>query len=503
MSRNIFTNNPDFYPTPENLIRHMLTEGGDLDGKTVLEPSAGKGDIVTALLEAGAGEVLACENDPAILGALFSGYSNNPRFRFLKEDFLQVTREEVSHVEAIIMNPPFSHAAHHILHAWDIAPDGCTVVALCNADSFQHNGTQAWQKVREAVETHGRSLTFVDAFATAERQTSVLVALLTLHKEAAAADPFADYFLSEEEDIPAGGTQEGLMPYNAVRDIVNRYVEACRKFNEVDRLSKEINALAQYSEPARDGHDGGYAPYLPITFGARSLDANGCPTAAAVTFDAYKKALQKYYWDVIFHKLNLEKYSTSKLRKQLNRFVEQQHGMPFTMKNIYAVLDIVIQTNGQRMREALVEAFEQICSYSAENSTAGEKWKTNADYMVNRRFIVPGIATGEEYGYRNEYVKLSYYGYHMLDDIVKALCFITGTRWEDTPALLDVFGGTSRHEWGQWYDWGFFRIKFFRKGTAHCEFLDEEVWMRFNAEVARIKGWQLPKNTGKSRKKAA
>lgn len=495
MSRNIFTDNPDFYPTPKALIDQMLAET-EISGKVILEPSAGKGDIVAALLEAGASQVLACERDPNLLWTLQMEQSGDPRFRFLKEDFLRVTGDEVSHVDAIIMNPPFSDAPHHILHAWEVAPEGCTVVALCNAASYEHNGMLAWQKVRETVEAHGRSLTFVDAFATAQRQTSVLVAMLTLRKEAASEDPFKDYFLGEEDDVAVGGYQAGLMPYNAVRDIVNRYVEACRKFNEVDRLSNEINALAQYNEPKSDAHPYGYNPYLPITFGARTTEGK----STAVTFETYRKELQKYYWDVIFHKLNLEKYSTTKLKEQLNRFIEQQHGMPFTMRNIYAVLDIVMQTNAQRMKEALVEAFEQICEFSSENSSAGEKWKTNADYMVNRRFIVPWMAEGSSYGYNNQYVKITYYGHHKLDDINKALCFITGTRFEDIPDLYSFEHDNA--QWGRWYDWGFFKIRFYKKGTVHCEFLDEEVWMRFNAEVARIKGWRLPKNTEKGRKAA-
>ena len=45
----MFTENRDFYPTPKNLIDKMLC---DLDFsviKSILEPSAGKGDIVEAL----------------------------------------------------------------------------------------------------------------------------------------------------------------------------------------------------------------------------------------------------------------------------------------------------------------------------------------------------------------------------------------------------------------------------------------------------------------------
>ena len=496
MPRNIFTDNPDFYPTPQDVIDQMLLEV-DVRDKVILEPSAGKGDIVTALIEAGAKEVLACENDPNLLWTLQMSQPAD-RFRLLKEDFLQVTREEVSHVDAIVANPPFSRAAEHILHMWDVAPDGCTVVALCNDDSLEGNRSEKWEKVRELVQDHGRKITLHDAFTSAERRTDVAVAMLTLRKGAAATDPFEGYFFSKEEDEAFGGNTAGIMPYNAVRDIVQRYVTACRLFNEVNRLSHEINKLAQYSEPAKKGQVYDYSPCIPITFGAHRVDTYGRAVSTEVSFDTYRKELQKYYWNVIFHKLNLEKYSTTKLQEQINRFVEQQKDMPFTMRNIYAVLDIIIQTNGQRMREALVEAFEKICSFSAENSTAGEKWKTNADYMVNRRFIVPDIARGYHW-YSNEpweYVHISDYGRKAMDDIIKALCFITGTRYEDVPSIMQL--EDDRAPWGEWVDWGFFRIRLYKKGTAHCEFRDEETWYRFNAEVARIKGWQLPKTTGKN-----
>jgi hypothetical protein len=50
-------------------------------------------------------------------------------------------------------------------------------------------------------------------------------------------------------------------------------------------------------------------------------------------------------------------------------------------------------------------------------------------------------------------------------------------------------------EWGQWYDWGFFIIRGYKKGTMHFRFLEEKVWERFKRRVAEIKGWQLPRKT--------
>lgn len=489
--RNIFNDNRDFYPTPDSVIETMLADA-DVTDKVVLEPSAGKGNIVKALLDRGAKEVLACENDPNLLWTLQAENAGS-RFRFLKEDFLEVRAEEVAHIDMIVMNPPFSTAAEHILHAWDIAPEGCRIVALCNDESLGANDTTAWRKLRETIAAHGSAFSLGEAFTSAERTTGVTVAMIDISRPETSQDPFADYFIDGEEDAPAGGRQEGLMPYDAVRDIVSRYVEACRMFRQVDELSRRINSVARYSE--KDG-ERCYMPYLPIVFGARRTEGNG----GDVTFEVYKKELQKYYWNVIFHKLNLEKYSTTKLKVQLNRFIEQQQDMPFTMRNIYALLDAVIQTNGQRMKEALVEAFDEICSFSADNSTAGEKWKTNSNYMINRRFIVPWMCESRFCSFEYETVHLTYNGRYKMDDIVKALCFITGRRFEEIPSLWCF--EDQRARWGEWYEWGFFRIRFYKKGTVHCEFLDEEVWMRFNSEVARIRGWALPSNTKKGRKAA-
>lgn len=62
-SMKIFTDNPDFYPTPNAVIEQMMM-GEDYIGKIILEPSAGKGNIVDWMKENNAGEVIACENDP-------------------------------------------------------------------------------------------------------------------------------------------------------------------------------------------------------------------------------------------------------------------------------------------------------------------------------------------------------------------------------------------------------------------------------------------------------
>ena len=96
------------------------------------------------------------------------------------------------------------------------------------------------------------------------------------------------------------------------------------------------------------------------------------------------------------------------------------------------------------------------------------------------------------------YVCLSYRGITDIEDIIKALCHLTGQNYDTIPHIGDLFahksGKNSGKEWGVWYEWAFFKVKAFKKGTIHFEFLDNKVLELFNRKVAELKGWQLPKS---------
>ena len=488
---NIFTENTDLYPTPVEVIDRML-EDVAVSGKVILEPSAGTGNIVARLAELGAREILACENDPNMRAIL-----RDKPCELIADDFLTLRAEDVSHIDAIVMNPPFSHDMEHILHAWEIAPGGCTVTALCNASHISKYSYRTTLQCRflETIKDHGWSEDIGQVFkgCKAERDTDVYVGVVKLYKPRTGADEFEDYLFDQAPDMSAYGSDTpGLMTYDFIRDIVGRYVAAVSLFDDVKRRADEINALARfpgtnvYSQP-------------PIEF--KTVYAGSDKRIEVVSHDRYKKELQKYYWRIIFNKMNLERFATEQLRKQINRFVERQQNVPFTMGNIYKVISIILQTNGQRMETALLDAFDMICDFSSENSTAGEKWKTNSNYMVNRRFIVPYITEGYRWDNEpNPYVKIDYSRHlNKIEDIVRALCWFTGTDYAGIPDLQYLCNNKS-YPWGQWFEWGFFRCRAYKKGTMHFEFLDEDVWARFNGKVAEIRGWKLPQTTETTKK---
>ena len=481
MKTNLFSK--ELYPTPPEVIERMMM-GEDYVGKTILEPSAGTGNIVGWLQQNGAGRVIACEIDSRLRQVL------GDKCEIIGTDFLQVSSEQVSHIDMIVMNPPFSNADEHILHAWEIAPAGCTIVALCNTDTidyYRYDRKKAMLK--QTVEENGNHEKLGRVFSKSERNTDVCVSLVKLYKPGSGEDEFAGFFTEEDDYEERNPGVEGLMPYNAVRDIVNRYVMAVQMFDSAMNAANEINAITKDND------------CFSIRFGAFNKTGQ-------VTREQYKNELQKASWRWIFKKLDMQRFVTKSVREKINQLVESQQAVPFTMKNVYRLLDMIVQTHGQRMQSTLEEAFDAICSFSAENSTAGETWKTNSNYMVNRKFILPYITDYMSYGYVTSphYVKIRCCarGEDQMNDIHLALCHLTGT----TPPneYKDMFSykiNDMNLPWGEWGEWGFFRIKGFKKGTMHFEFKDEEVWAKFNQAVASARGWQVGSTThaAKNRKK--
>lgn len=490
----------DFYPTPTEVVERMLM-GVDVTDKYILEPSAGSGNIVDVLNQRGVKQVYACEID-AKLRKVLSGKCN-----VIGADFLSLTSEDISHIDMIVMNPPFSKCEDHILHAYDIAPEGCHIITLCNNDMLRYLHSAKRRRIKELIKIYGHEEEYGNCFAKAERHTDCNIGCINLYKPRTGANEFSDFFFNESDDYENSDVQ-GIMPYNAIRDIVNRYVSAVRQFNVVMEASRDINNLTSVFDST------------PIKFGAFWV---GEKRSTEIDRDVFRKELQKAAWRQVFKSLDMDKYVTKAVREQINKFVERQENIPFTMNNIFRTLEMIVATHGNRMEQTLIDAFDTICSFSADNSTAGEKWKTNSNYMINRRFIVPYMTDGERWGYSNEYVELRTWGNNtqQIEDVIRALCYITGTPYEQT-AHLSSFVNNNKLEWRKWHDMeivcmenkdecgrvvhtsgyrGFFRIRGYKKGTMHFEFLDEEVWAKFNQAVADIRGWHLPQNVKPKRKK--
>ena len=454
--------NQEFFPTPLEVIEKM-TSGIDLENKIILEPSAGKGDIIDFLNDAGA-NVIACELNKDLQKII------QTKCKLLAEDFLTVTSDQISHIDAIIMNPSFSNAVEHILHAYNIAPKGCKIVALCNASNLENTYTNSRKELKTIVDNYGQSTNLGNCFEEAERQTGVSVSMLTITKPGESYKSEFEGFFTDEEPEEAG--EIGLMSYNVVRDLVNRYVAAVKLYDEQLTTGVKMNNLLSnfYGEG--------------LTF---TCTEKGAPKLR----NEFKKDLQKAGWKFIFDKLDMAKYSTQGLREDLNKFVEQQTHIPFTMRNIYKMLQIVVGTQRSRMDQAILEVFDKLTRHTHENRYNVEGWKTNSHFLISRTFIMPYVCPVSKYSNGSNTIDLMWGNYRdLVDDMVKAMCFLTGTNYDETTPLRKFISNLNC-EYGKWYSWGFFEIKGFKKGTMHFKFNSEELWAKFNQRVAKLKGYPL------------
>jgi hypothetical protein len=468
--------NADFYPTPVHVIDMMLA-AEILEGKQVLEPSAGRGDIVDYCAGAGA-MVSACEIEPDLQTILFG------KCRVIAPDFLTLTSDQISHIDLIIMNPPFSADEKHINHAFDIAPPGCKIIALCNFETLNNRYSSSRRRLSSLVNEYGSYENLGDCFSDADRKTGVSIGLVKILKPGGSYETeFEGFFMGEEVEE---AQLNGLMPYNFVRDVVNRYVAAVKLYDEQLAVGLKMNALL----------DNFYKSDLSF-----SCTSKGQP----VLRNDFKKDLQKKAWNFIIAKMKMEKYTTKGLKEDLNKFVEKQHSVPFTMQNIYHMLQLIIGTHADRMGKALLEVFDKLTQHYDDNRYNVEGWKTNSHYLINEKFIMPYLTRVDYDGN----MQIGYYSdsrAELIDDMNKALCWLLGENFDEIGTLYSFFHrqkpkdphktGYQRdqyytYEFNTWYDFAFFSFKGFKKGTMHFKFKDKEVWGRFNQKIAQLKGYPL------------
>jgi hypothetical protein len=458
--------NPDFYPTPPEVAATML-DPLDLRGRVVVEPSAGSGNLVQACLERGAAEVLMVEPESR-LRAILAGLQGD--CRLIGNDWLAVTADQISHADLVVMNPPFSADEHHILHAWAIAPAGCEIVSLCNWNTVSTNrwSNRASRELKTLIEQYGDSQYLGECFDDAERSTRCEIGLVRLTKpgqRVSGADEFDGFFLGPD-DLEAQG--EGIIPYRRSRDLVQRYVEACRIYDE--QLAAGVRLQAAVG--------GIYKGELGIR-----ISMEGCSASR----NRFRKELQKSFWKSVIDEMLPQAMATSQLQGDINRFVEQQVQVPFTERNLFRMLQIIAGTTEQRIDRAVEAAFDELTRHTHENRWQVEGWKTNDAYLFGQKFIVPYLS---EPDWSGGTVSMKYGGNKdRVQDLVKALCYITGRKFEEVqkPAL-----GFERLEPGVWHDWGFFEFKVYKKGTGHFRFKDLEDWAALNGRIAKIKGYSLP-----------
>lgn len=452
----------EFFPTPKNVLDQMAI---DCYGKRCLEPSAGKGDIVNYLLRYGAESVEACEINNDLQKILIT------KCHILESDFFTLTKEQVSHIELIVMNPPFSNAAAHILHAWEIAPEGCEIISLLNWETIRNSYSRERTELTKIIEDYGDdSVELGDCFSTAERKTNVNVGLVRLFKPLInfKEDP-NDFFFDLDYDPQR---ENGIVRYNEIEAIVNSYVSAMKCFDNIEGINEHMKIATEN-----------------ITGFGYGFVYNIQGSEVVYTKSDFSKKLQHKCWTLIFDKMNIGKYVTNSVMQDINEFIRSRKNYPFTLKNVYKMIEIIIGTRSQTMNRAIEDAVDKITKHTKENRYCVEGWKTNSGFMLNKKFII-------NYGINYTFGQFHVYNSQMtrLTDLIKALCYITGTDFDNITTPADIVNSNPQLETNTWYETTFFKFKVFMKKTIHLKFVKDQDWQELNRTYAKIKGEVLPES---------
>lgn len=141
-----------FFPTPDDIVRSMMMPlCHQMEGRSVLEPSAGIGSIAEVAREYGAGEIVCFEVVPRLCKVL-----EMKGFKPFNDDFL--TCAPVPEFDYVLMNPPYENnqAIDHVMHAYKFLGDGGRLLAVLPTGMARYEDSkikkrQAWAQWLDQV----------------------------------------------------------------------------------------------------------------------------------------------------------------------------------------------------------------------------------------------------------------------------------------------------------------------------------------------------------------
>lgn len=544
-----------FYPTPPALAEMLLSGIDWAFVKSVLEPSAGKGNLVSAIAgkhairrwDNPAIDIDCVEFDPALRGILTDQFSERyekvlsdrlseldkkkeydyelrkrkelsqeekaeeimlqeeirklkaVNVRIVHDDFLSF--ETRKSYDLIVMNPPFSDGDSHLLKAISLVePHGGKIRCLLNAQTLRNPCTSRRKLLMQKLEEYRAEISYeTGAFADAERPTGVEVAIIKIDIPVPKYenDPQSLYNqLKAAASIPESDPEVTDL---SIGDFLQSIVA---QFNfEVDaglRLIREYRAMRPYLLASLSKDVSYNYPTLNLCVGDTGSYSSdrGLPDS-----NRYVELVRNKYWRALFSNEKFIGKLTSNLREKYFNMVGELIHYDFSMFNIQRILAEMNAEMSQGVVDTILDLFEKLtvnhswypeCS---KNIHYFNGWKTNKAHRINKKVILP--VYGLFYDYARSEAFRAYEAYKVLGDIEKALNYLDGNMTAEV-SLEWILNTAAQSGQTKNISCKFFDVTFYKKGTCHITFTNMELLDRFNIYCARQRGW-LPPNYGSTR----
>lgn len=497
--------NAEFYPTPENLAGKMFRYiQYPRHVSTILEPSAGKGDLVELYVnfmnkhsdnkgwnrrEFNSDNIDTIEKDPNLIALL-----RGKNYRVIGDDFLRFTATKT--YDLIIMNPPFSNGDEHLLKAIQIQENGGQIVCLLNAETIRNPYTNRRKLLAQKLAEYGAKIEFVcDAFKKAQRKTDVEVAIVYVN----IPEPERKSFIFEnlkkaQEDEMQHADPEALVYGDWAEQMVQSYqFEA--KLGKT--LIEEYNALAPYIKTA------GTDPLIHLSINGKTYSFVGTEG-----YTGFLEGLRLKYWRSLLDKEEFSARMTSDMRTDFQHKLNSLKDYDFSLFNLMQVYYDVNMQVEQGVKDSIMKLFD---TFSSKHSWYPEcennihyynGWKTNKAHKVGMKVIVPidGYKASYQYvrgAYKDVRALDSWTIINRMDDLERALNYLD--RGETTYRRnMRSFVEHAVQAGKNTVELTYFTATFYKKGTCHIKFRPEAAQLidRLNIFAARERTW-LPPTYGK------
>lgn len=532
-----------FYPTPSDLAERML-ELIDWDKTfTILEPSAGKGNIVDAILQKAyhrrynrygdnSGVSVDCiEIDPDLRGILefkygggqtaelrdrihaldskFSEYGDSKEsmeLRALKneerileatpvvvvsDDFLTFTTYK--RYDAIVMNPPFANGDEHLIHALTLLRHGGKVICLLNAETIRNPYTNRRKALIAKLDKYEAKIRYIqNAFRYSERNTDVEIAMVEVDipQKEETSFIFEGLKKAQEAKAESAGPQE-LTSGDFLEQIVQQFNF---EVNGTIRLIREYEAIKPYMLSSFE--EGCKDAILTL-----SLSKDERNYFQVCDVNKYLQIVRMKYWRALFKNKQFTGALTENLLEKYMNMLDSMGDYDFTMFNIRAFQQKMMSELVQGVGETILALFDKLSEAHSWYPECGTNihyfngWATNKAHMINtKKVIIPTYGVYSSYSWERDQLNESA-AIRTLADLEKVFNYLdngetTGPDLRDQIRTYNASGITKK------IPLKYFFATFYKKGTCHIEWRVPELVEKLNIYGCQRKNW-LPPSYGK------
>lgn len=482
------TEDLQFYPTTPELVLRAWGKFKNTSYTRVLEPSAGKGDLLSHLYD----RYNTRRNisvDVVEINSLYHPILREKGCNIVGLDFLQMGSG--AHYSHIIMNPPFNQGSQHLLHAWDILWSG-EIVAILNANTIRNPHTKERLRLERLINLYGEvefvNETFVN-FDTGHHAT-LDVALVYLRKKSGASFSVGAAISSLSVDKFSSGDMVQIVAATTSLAVAKPLIE--RQVALFNRAVEEMKVAVVADHKASQ---------FKVALGYTMVES------MEERFDMQEKSMQKDIseryidlkdraWNSILRWSEVSDRLSHNTRSEFVAQFDSIKALEFTSENIYNFLLGLVKSNGAIQTSVLCDVFDLITKYHSDNICFYQGWKSNDKHRTlgmkikGTRFVLPYF---KNQGWNNPHI--GHQDKQRLVDIDKCFLILDSKQTTDG-SLENLFTSLDSLKLlfnGERVEGEYFSVRWYpKKGTIHFFPKRKDLIERLNRLVGRERAWLPP-----------